>query len=285
VFARVVPWRAHVEPLGFLVFVFALGYIAARRFFANQQQLLAIAQEMSAARQIQSSILPQQPPSLKSLSIAVRYVPMASVAGDFYDFQQGNGRQLGVLVADSVGHGVPAALIASMIKTAFAAQTAQASRPAELLAELNRVFCRLARGQFITAGYLYLDLERRTALYAGAGHPPLLCWRRATSAVQEWEENGLPLGFEPTASYSNLSLELQPGDRILLYTDGIPEASSPAGEFFGEERFRQFLATHTHLPPEPFADALLGELSRWSGADRGRPQEDDLTLVVIDIEG
>jgi sigma-B regulation protein RsbU (phosphoserine phosphatase) len=217
----------------------------------------------------------------------VRYVPMASVAGDFYDFHQASERQLGVLVADCVGHGVPAALIASMIKTAFAAQAAQASRPAELLAEMNRVFCRLAPGQLITAACLFLNLEQQTALYAGAGHPPLLYFRRATSTVQECEENGLLLGFQPTATYSNLSLELRRGDRILLYTDGIPEASNPAGELFGAERFRQFLAAHAHLPPDTFADALLAELSKWSGGGQPtrRPQEDDLTLVVIDIEG
>ncbi|MGA2629233.1 MAG: PP2C family protein-serine/threonine phosphatase [Terriglobia bacterium] len=282
--AQLVPWQWRPEPLGFLAFTVSLGYVAARRFFASQQELVAVAREMAAARKIQTSILPQQVPAVAGLRVAVRYVPMAAVAGDFYDFLVVDDRRLGILVADTIGHGVPAALVASMIKVAFAAQADHAGDPATLLSELNRIFCRQGEGQFITASYLFLDLEGSTALYAGAGHPPLLLRRAATGRVEECEVNGPLLGFRATAIYSHAGLKLCPGDRILMYTDGITEASSRADELFGGERLKEFLAKGSKSAPDGFAEDLLRHLATWSGANSGRPQGDDLTLLVIDIE-
>jgi serine phosphatase RsbU (regulator of sigma subunit) len=281
--AQLVPWEWRPEPLGFLAFTVSLGYVAARRFFASQQELVAVAREMAAARKIQTSILPQQVPAVAGLRVAVRYVPMAAVAGDFYDFLVVDDRRLGILVADTIGHGVPAALVASMIKVAFAAQALHAPDPARLVTEMNRIFCRQAEGQLITAGYLFVDLEERTALYAGAGHPPLLLRRGASGAVEECEENGLLLGFRPTATYSTARLELHPGDRLVMYTDGILEAANRADQFFGKEQLKGLLAQHAPSSPDDFADCLLHNLATWSGTNSNRPQEDDLTLLVIDI--
>src|SRR6266478_4533858 len=123
----------NVEFVGFLVFVACLGYVSAYRTFANEERLLAINKELEIARRIQSSILPQNVPALRGLEIAVHYVPMSAVAGDFYDFLSVDERRVGILVADVTGHGVPAALIASMLKVAFAGQAAHAHDPARVL--------------------------------------------------------------------------------------------------------------------------------------------------------
>lgn len=281
--AGLLPWHGNQEPIGFFIFICCLGYVAARRFFSNEQQLMAIEQEMEIARQIQSSILPRQTPRLEGLEISVRYLPMTAVAGDFYDFLPVDEKRLGVLVADVSGHGVPAALIASMVKMAVKSQASNASDPAQVLSSLNRTLCAELRGQFVTAGYLFLDLEERVALYAGAGHPPLLVWRRAGKTLEEFQENGFFLGFRSSATYSNLEIKFDPGDRFFLYTDGVIEAENVSRGSFGEARFKEFITTHEALPAARFADSVLQELSTWSGSKSGRGLGDDLTLMVIDI--
>jgi len=131
----------NVEFLGFLVFVACLGYVSARRTFANEERLLAINKELEIARRIQSSTLPQSVPTLRGLEITARYVPMSAVAGDFYDFLSVDEKRVGILVADVTGHGVPAALIASMLKVAFAGQATHAHDPVRVLTGLNRSLC------------------------------------------------------------------------------------------------------------------------------------------------
>lgn len=238
---------------------------------------------MKAASRIQSSILPRRAPSMDGLQIAVRYLPMAAVGGDFYDFLVVDDKRLGVLVADVSGHGVPAALVASMVKVALSERAADADNPARVIAGLNHVLCRQVEGQVSTAGYLFLDAGKPAALYSAAGHPPLLLWRKSDRTIHQFRENGLLLGFRPDACYSNLCLELQPGDRLLLYTDGIIEATNTSDEFFGEERLHRFIEAHDELPADAFADSLLHELSIWTGTGRGGAQADDLTLLVVDL--
>jgi sigma-B regulation protein RsbU (phosphoserine phosphatase) len=281
--ANLLPWSERVEPYGFFVFICCLGYVAARRFFATEQRLAAIEQEMETARSIQSSILPREMPVVRGLDVAVRYVPMAAVAGDFYDFLQRDDTHLGVLVADVSGHGVPAALVASMIKMASAAKAAEAFDPARVVDGLNKVLCKELQHQFVTAGCLFLDMEDRIALYSGAGHPPLFLWRRSSRTLHEIEKNGLLLGFRSSESYSSTQFDLHPGDRMVMCTDGIMEAEHSSRGFFGDARFRELIAGGDHLSAKDFADSILNDVSDWSGRQSGRGQEDDITLVVLDI--
>src|SRR5216683_1257965 len=150
----------NVEFVGLLVFVAALGYVSAYRTFANEERLIAINKELEIARRIQSSTLPQSVPTLRGLEIAARYVPMSAVAGDFYDFLGVDEKRVGILVADVAGHGVPAALIASMLKVAFASQAAHADNPVRVLTGLNGALCGKFEEHFVTAAYLFVDLEK-----------------------------------------------------------------------------------------------------------------------------
>jgi phosphoserine phosphatase RsbU/P len=247
------------------------------------RQLLTIQKEMETAREIQLSILPSGVPKIEGLDIAARYVPMTSVAGDFYDFIVVDEKHIGILVADVSGHGMPAALIASMLKIALSTQGAHAADPARVLLGLNEVLCGKFQEHFVTAAYLFLDMEKRTLTYAGAGHPPLLVWGGSTEGVREVLENGLFLGKFPFATYSSVESLFKAGDRVLLYTDGISETTNPAEVQFGANRFKQFLETEQSTSADQFADRLLEELSRWSARGPAEDLDDDMTIVAIHI--
>jgi len=247
-------------------------------------QLLTIQKELETAREIQLSILPEEIPKIGGVDIAARYIPMTSVAGDFYDFIVVDEKHLGILVADVSGHGMPAALIASMLKIALAAQESHAADPAQLLLGLNKALCGKFQRHYVTAAYLFLDMLKGTLRYAGAGHPPLLLWSRS-EGVRALEENGLFLGKFPQAAYSFVELPLKAGDWALLYTDGIPETTNPLQIEFGTDRFKHFLEKERSTSADHFADRLLKELSQWSVRDSGEDADDDVTLVAIHVDG
>jgi phosphoserine phosphatase RsbU/P len=249
------------------------------------RQLLTIQKELETARQIQLSILPAEVPKMEGLDIAARYIPMTSVAGDFYDFIIVDEKHLGILVADVSGHGMPAALIASMLKIALAAQVTHAADPAQVLLGLNQALCGKFQHHFVTAAYLFVDMVKQTLSYAGAGHPPLLLWGRSSEEVRTVIENGLFLGKFPQATYSSVVLPLRTGDWVLLYTDGIPETTNHSQVEFGAERFKQFLETQQSASADHFADRLLEELSHWRDRDSDDDLDDDITLVAIHVKG
>jgi serine phosphatase RsbU (regulator of sigma subunit) len=276
------PPKSHgLEFIGFLGFVGCLAYITVRRSFATEERLLAIDAELQIARQIQASTLPQQLPKLAELDIAARYVPMTSVAGDFYDFAQDGPKRIGVLIADVAGHGVGAALIASMVKVAFAAQFEHVSDPAKLLSEVNIALCGKFEEQYVTAAYVYIDCERNVVTYAGGGHPPLMLASRADGTVRRVEENGPILGMFAEAPYSSVEIPFRPGDRLFLYTDGAFEAMNTANEEYGKGRVEEFLKSHLTMSPDALSTAFLDDLSHWSGHAQGG-QDDDITFVVLD---
>lgn len=247
------------------------------------QQLLTIQKELETARQIQMSILPSEIPQIEGLDIAARYVPMTSVAGDFYDFIVVDEKHIGILIADVSGHGMPAALIASMLKIALAAQAMHAADPAQVLLGLNQALCGKFQHHYVTAAYLFVDMAKHTLTYSGAGHPPLLLWGGASEGVRAVEENGLFLGKFEFARYSSVELPLVSGGWGLLYTDGISETTNPAGVEFGSDSFKQFLGTEQSTSADQFADRLLEELSSWSARGSGEDLDDDITMVAVRV--
>jgi len=247
-------------------------------------QLLALNNELEMARQIQLSILPHSIPKLPGLEIAARFLPMTSVAGDFYDFIEIDGKHIGILIADVSGHGLPSALIASMLQVALTAQAGHASEPAKVLLGLNHALCGKFTYNFVTAAYVYVDLEKNLMRYAGAGHPPVLQWRNSTGKTAKLLENGLVLGMVAEATYDALEFPLELGDRYVLYTDGVLEATNSAREEFGADRFMRFIENHKHLVADQFSETLLTELSRWSNQTAEQGQQDDITLLVIDFK-
>jgi sigma-B regulation protein RsbU (phosphoserine phosphatase) len=275
----VLAWQGpEVEPLGFAVLIACLATMAAWRIRENAERIVAIDKELSIARQIQESILPRERPRVAGLDVAARYRPMTAVAGDFYDFVEVDSQRIGILVADVSGHGVPAALIASMVKVAIAAQKQHADRPAAVLAGMNETLCGRLGSQYVTAAYLYVDLGAGITRYGAAGHPPLLCWRPKRGRVDEIQENGLPLGLMDVAQYTDVEQALEGGERFVMYTDGLVEATNAAGDFFELARVKEALTAEAGIGADAFADLLIGRQAAWSG----QTATDDLTLVVVD---
>lgn len=270
-----------VDSLGFAVLLFSLGYVALEILFTNERRLLSIETELETARQIQSSILPARVPELANLRIAASYHPMTSVAGDFYQFVRPDDNHLGILVADVSGHGIPAALISSMIKVAMQSVAGVADDPAQVLGGLNRILWNEASGQFASAAYLWIDTEKRQALYSAAGHPPLLCWRNEQNEMQRIESNGLLFGVNPHSEYPVCSVPMESLDRILLYTDGVIEPENAAGEPFGDRRLEQVVRDSRVQPAAELSLHLLSELQKWQPAAMN--QQDDITLIVVDV--
>jgi phosphoserine phosphatase RsbU/P len=248
------------------------------------RQLLFINNELEMAREIQLSILPQETPKILGLEIAARYVPMSSVAGDFYDFIIVDEKHVGILIADVSGHGLPAALIASMLKFALAAESPHAHDPARVLAGLNQSLCGKFKHHFVTAVYVFVDMEKNSVSYAGAGHPPLLLWRISTESASEVVENGLLLGMLPEETYSVVEIPVEPGDKVVLYTDGILETKSPSEQEFGLDLFKGFLESNHNLRGDLFAESLIDELSNWAEHPKGQGQGDDITFLTIDFQ-
>ncbi|HEX8169424.1 MAG TPA: PP2C family protein-serine/threonine phosphatase [Thermoanaerobaculia bacterium] len=272
------PWRDVNETPGFVLFVGTLGYVAARRFVASERDRLAIDAELATAREIQQSILPSTMPEVDGLRLHACYVPASSVAGDLYDFLPLDARRAGVFVADVSGHGVPAALIASMAKIAVSSQTHLADAPASLLASLNATLRREVRRGFVTATYLFFDLERGVTEVANAGHPPPLLLR--DSSFRELGPSNVLLGRFASVTFATETIALAPGDRVAAYTDGLVEARDARGEAFGDERLQAALRRTSALEPRGAADAVLREVQTWRS---GGADADDLTLVVIDV--
>ncbi len=271
-------WRI-TGSLGLAVLLFSFGYVAVQIALASERRLVSIEGELSIAREIQASILPADNPELKNLHVASLYRPMTDIAGDFYDFIPVDPNRTGFLVADVTGHGVPAALIASMIKVAMQSVLPSAHDPQEVLRELNRILCVQLRTRLVSAAYLWLDTENRIALYSAAGHPPLVLWR--AGQLERIESNGLLLGIFPDSDYPLHKMPIRPGDRLLLYTDGVSEPENANRDPFGDNRLEQVVRENQSRPPAEFLDHIFSAIHDWQPPST--PQHDDITMVAIDV--
>jgi len=264
-----------VEAFGFVVLLSCHGYVTARQTHHREAQLGEIQKELQVAKRIQLSILPESFPASTSFKVTARYIPMTAVAGDFYDFLCTGDHRAGLLIADVSGHGVPAALIASMVKLAATSQRDHAADPAALLTEMNLALCGNTQQQFVTAAYVHLDAHTRELRYSAAAHPPMLLVRNGQ--VTAIEENGLMLAAFTFSPSTTATLSLQPGDRLLLYTDGIIEAANRAQEEFGQQRLQTLLQKTANHPQSETLDQILNQVQTWAAS-----QEDDLTLLICD---
>jgi sigma-B regulation protein RsbU (phosphoserine phosphatase) len=276
------PWRGNSGPVGVLICICAIGYTILSRTIRDQRELRTIELELATARRIQSAILPAVAPPLDGAALVFRYVPAAAVAGDMVDFLAATPRGVGILVADVSGHGVAAALIASMVKVAAAAQKACAADPSRVLAGIHLALAdQLPAAHFVTACYVFVDLERGVMRQASAGHPPPLVWRAADRVFAPPAATGPLIMNVMPAVYPATETSLSPGDRVVMYTDGITEAMRSDDEMFGVARLQEAIAA-SGAGAHGVASAIMAAATAFTGAG-GAGFEDDCTLVVLEM--
>lgn len=244
-------------------------------------QLNDIRKELELAKRIQRASLPETLPQSPYWKIAVDFEPMALIGGDFYAFMPIDARHLGVFVADVSGHGIPAALIASMLSISFNLQRQVADHPDQVLESINAIVHRQLEGNFVTSCYAYLDLEQGTISTASAGHLPLILVHRHSGEIERLKPSGKVHGIYPEVKYQIAQTGIARGDRVVLYSDGVIEAGSSGIELYGQERFEQFIRDNVTLKAGDFCKVLRENIVAFTGNPVNH--EDDFTLIVVDV--
>jgi len=238
---------------------------------------------LDVAGRIQRQLLPAGPPELPSFAFALAYHPLERVSGDYYDFAMLSSGRLGILLADASGHSVPAAFVSVMAKTAFHAYAQGIESPAAVLRTMNRRLADLMEAEhFITMFYGVLDRQSLRLAYALAGHPRPMWHQRNSRQVQVLDAEGPVIGLMPEAVFEERSVQLSPGDLVLLYTDGVTECRNASQEQFGQQRLEAFLRTHGNVPEGGVVTLLDAELERFRGAE---PFHDDVTCIGVNVRG
>jgi sigma-B regulation protein RsbU (phosphoserine phosphatase) len=244
---------------------------------ARRREDAAEQRELSEALKIQKRLLPQQVPQIDGWELAVSWQPASGVGGDCFDAIRFDDARLALTIADVVGKGIPAALLMSNLQAAVRAFASEAVEPSALCHQVNRILCgNIAEGRFISFFYCVLDAAAGVLTYTNAGHYlPMLV--RADGAIERLGIGGPVLGVLPEAEYEQAQVAGAPGDRIVLFTDGLTEARNPSDEEFGEERLLAAAIEHRACSAPALQARLADAVATFSG---GRLQ-DDATLIVL----
>jgi predicted ester cyclase len=235
-----------------------------------------IGQELRLARSIQQASLPEEVPTLEGWQVTPFYQPAREVGGDFYDFLELSDGQLGLVVGDATGKGVPAALVMASARSMLRAVAQSSESPGEVLGSINDpLVTDIPSNMFVTCFYAVLDPKSGSLTYANAGHD--LPYLHRNGAAEELRARGMPLGLMPNMSYEEKEIILGAGDSALFYSDGLVEAHDPKGEMFGFPRLRARVAEHGG--ERSLGDFLLEELYSFVG--ESWEQEDDITLLTL----
>jgi serine phosphatase RsbU (regulator of sigma subunit)/predicted ester cyclase len=254
-----------------------LAELAQQRLEQERIERERIEHELKVARSIQQASLPEKVPDLEGWQITPFYQPAREVGGDFYDFFELEDGQLGLVVGDATGKGVPAALVMASARSMLRA-VAQGTEhsPGGVLGRVNDALATdIPPNMFITCFYAILDPESGRLLYANAGHDLPYVWQ--SGEAEELRARGMPLGLMPGMSYEQKEIVLEGGDSALFYSDGLVEAHDPQRDLFGFPRLRGLVAEHGKQGS--LQEALLEELYSFVG--EGWEQEDDITLLTL----
>ena len=234
--------------------------------------------QLEVARQVQLELLPAKDPQLEGYDISAYNFPTEEVSGDYYDWVQIYEDQIGLVIADVSGKGVPAALLMAFLRASLRAATHIGYSPHISMAKVNYLLWEsIERNQFVTAFYGILDVTNRTLAYTNAGHnPPLLLDKDGNS--QFIERGSLPLGMFKDTRYHEYYLTIQPGEMLVLYTDGATEAQNPEGEEFGRDRLADAVKANRQLGARELIAAVEKEVIDWTD---GQGASDDVTFFVI----
>jgi serine phosphatase RsbU (regulator of sigma subunit) len=237
-------------------------------------------QEMAAAGKIQTGFLPAKPPQIPGWQLAAALEPSRQTSGDFYDFIPLSDGRLGVVIADVADKGAAAALFmalsSSLIRTYAAGYEAQ---PELVLGETNRrILADTHTDLFVTVFYAVLDPATGTLLYSNAGHNPPYYFQRDRGIVRPLTRTGIPVGIFEDSTWAMGTVQISPGDVLVLYTDGVTDAQDGQGAFFSSEQLLATVQSNLRRPAQEIQEAILTAIHQFAG---GVPQFDDITLVVL----
>lgn len=243
----------------------------------------AVNHEMEIAKQIQLSLLPEAPPLLPGIQIASLSVPAEHVGGDYYDFFVSDDRIIDAVIADVSGHNVGAALIMVETRTVLRAQIKTSSTPGDILSNLNSLLMHdLTRAElFISMFYIKYDTVTQWLTYSSAGHNQPLLYRIIDGCCQTLDTEGMIIGVTDDVKFEDKATLLDPGDILLLYTDGVTESADKNGELFGVERLANLLQTVHDEPLQKIIDTIYSNIINFSGANS---LADDVSLVAMRVE-
>ena len=252
--------------------------IENKRLDQQRQENQRMMRQLHLAADVQRRMMPAGAPDVPPFSVASRYVPSFELGGDFYDFFDLEGH-LGVVVGDAVGKGVAASLLMASVRASLRAYAQDLYNMEEVLARVNAAVCRdTTDSEFATLWYGVLNPETRRLTYANAGHEPSLMLR--DGQVTMLTAGGMIVGVDPRQTYDKGIVDLLPGDTLLLYTDGLPDAMNFEGQRFGRERLIHALKQCSDMSPADAVNHILWEMRRFTGIRRAH---DDTSLVVIRV--
>jgi sigma-B regulation protein RsbU (phosphoserine phosphatase) len=238
-------------------------------------------EELTIAGRIHRALLPQQVEALPGFDFAVKSLAARSIGGDYYDFLRSDtGDMTKVVIADTMGRGIPAGLLMSNLQGALRVLAPEHKSPGQLVGKLNWWLCRnVPVNKFVSLVCLDLhsDAGSTRMTYASAGHCPVIRVR-PDGTLEYFAATGTVLGVHEDFTFSERTVEVKPGDLLVLYTDGITEATNANDEMFADTRLAQFCAEHRGASPATFLDRLVGEVASFAGRDSF---EDDLTVIVL----
>jgi sigma-B regulation protein RsbU (phosphoserine phosphatase) len=242
--------------------------------------------DLEIAREIQTWLLPNEPPNVPGIEVAFQTRPANTVAGDYYDVfvrPKGAPNENHVLmaVADVAGKSIPAAMLMATFQASLRTLSVTESSLPELVGSINRYACTNSQGglRFTTAFLAELDPATRTLTYINAGHnQPMLC--RKSGALERLDEGGLPIGIRAEASYQSGSVVLAPGDWLVIFTDGVVEAMNTRGDEYGEPRLLAAIATSSVGSPGQMMQRIMTDLDVFVG---NTPQHDDVTCLLVKV--
>ena len=237
-------------------------------------------QELDKAREIQQGLLPKKIPQVKGLEVAGTWQPARVVGGDYFDVLKFSESKIGVCIGDVVGKGISAALLMANLQASFRAFASEAVSPGTLVSKLNEVISNnIAADKFVTFGYCLIDTTDNRLTYASAGHCPPILFHKSGEAIP-LKEAGTPLGIFPDRKYEDAGLQLESGDRLVLYTDGLTEAMNSDEQEFGERRLIELGSRNIALSASEMLAASKKEVVSFCNGSF----QDDFTLVVVAVK-
>lgn len=255
---------------------------ARKKMQEAQLEKAKMTRDMEIAQQIQLSLLPANPPQIFGIELAGRCIPATHVGGDYYDFLKRDEHTVDIIIADVSGHSVGASLIMTEVRTLLRGHSSRISSPSSILGILNKqLYDDLTRAElFITMFYARYDATTGKLSYANAGHNRPVLHSPGGQPCRELDAEGLILGIKPEVTFSEESVTLHTGDIIFFHTDGIPEATAPDGEMYGNSRICLHLSNVFAESAESIADSFYREAREFSGSNG---LQDDISMVVLKI--